>query len=115
MTLPVATVLQPLIDFTEAIMKFFHDDVGLSWGLSIIFLTFVIRLIILPLTFKQVKSMQEAIEWAKRCPNPTGEQSVLELRPIFEAEDFGQEFTPELREQQERLRAGIEKTQNKKV
>jgi hypothetical protein len=51
----------------------------------------------------QVKSFQEAIEWAKRCPNPTGEESVLELRPIFEAEDFGDEFTPELREQEERL------------
>src|SRR3954449_8104149 len=59
MTLPVANVLQPLIDFTEAIMKFWHDSVGFSWGMSIIFLTFVIRLIILPLTFKQVKSMQE--------------------------------------------------------
>jgi YidC/Oxa1 family membrane protein insertase len=56
--LPVATVLQPLIDFSEGIMKFFHDDVGFSWGLSIIFLTFVIRLIILPLTFRQVRSMQ---------------------------------------------------------
>src|SRR5499426_3024173 len=43
----------------------------------------------------RVKSMQEAIEWAKRCPNPTGEESVLEIRPIFEAEDFGAEFTPE--------------------
>jgi len=61
----------------------------------------------------QVKSLDEAIEWAKRCPNPTGEQSVLELRPIFEAEDFGQEFTPELREQEERLRANVEKLQNK--
>ena len=59
MTLPVANVLQPLIDFSEAIMKFWHNSVGFSWGLSIIFLTFVIRLIILPLTFKQVKSMQE--------------------------------------------------------
>ena len=51
----------------------------------------------------QVKSMAEAIEWAKRCPNPTGEQSVLELRPLFESEDFGPEFTPELRAQEERL------------
>ena len=51
----------------------------------------------------QVKSFQEAIEWAKRCPNPTGEESVLELRPVFEAEDFGEQFTPELREQEERL------------
>lgn len=58
MTFPLANVLQPLIDFSEGIMKFFHDQVGLSWGFSIIFLTFVIRLIILPLTFKQVRSMQ---------------------------------------------------------
>ena len=59
MTLPVANVLQPLIDFSEAVMKFWHDQVGFSWGMSIILLTVVIRLIILPLTFKQVKSMQE--------------------------------------------------------
>jgi len=51
----------------------------------------------------QVKSMQEAIEWAKRCPNPTGDQSVLEHRPEFESEDFGAELTPELRAQEERL------------
>jgi hypothetical protein len=63
----------------------------------------------------QVKSMQEAIEWAKRCPNPTGEESVLEIRPIFEAEDFGKEFTPELREQEERLRAQAEQLQKKKA
>jgi hypothetical protein len=63
----------------------------------------------------QVKSMQEAIEWAKRCPNPTGEESVLEIRPIFEAEDFGEEFTPELREQEERLRAQAEQLQKKKA
>ena len=50
----------------------------------------------------QVKSMQEAIEWAKRCPNPTGEESVLELRPFFETEDFGAELTPELRAAEER-------------
>ena len=62
----------------------------------------------------RVKSMQEAIEWAKKCPNPTGAESVLEIRPIFEAEDFGEEFTPELREQEERLRAQAEKLQNKK-
>jgi YidC/Oxa1 family membrane protein insertase len=55
---PVANVLQPLIDFCESIMTFFHDSVGLSWGWSIVFLTFVIRLIILPLTFRQVRSMQ---------------------------------------------------------
>src|SRR3954469_19902729 len=59
MTLPLANVLEPLINFCEAIMKFWHDSVGFSWGLSIIFLTFVIRLIILPLTYKQVKSMQQ--------------------------------------------------------
>ena len=56
----------------------------------------------------QVRSLDEAIEWAKRCPNPTGEESVLELRPVFEAEDFGAEFTPELRAQEERLRSEIE-------
>jgi YidC/Oxa1 family membrane protein insertase len=56
--LPIANVLQPLIKFSEGIMKFFHDQVGFGWGTSIIFLTFVIRLIILPLTFRQVRSMQ---------------------------------------------------------
>src|SRR3954453_21698413 len=58
MTLPLANVLQPLINFSEGILKFFHDTVNFSWGFSIIFLTFVIRLIILPLTFRQVRSMQ---------------------------------------------------------
>jgi hypothetical protein len=57
--------------------------------------------------------MQEAIEWAKRCPNPTGEESTLEIRPLFEAEDFGEEFTPELRAQEERLRKDAEKLQKK--
>ena len=55
----------------------------------------------------KVNSMEEAIEWAKRCPNPTGEEGEIELRPFFEAEDFGAEFTPELRAQEERLRAQI--------
>ena len=55
----------------------------------------------------QVRSMDEAIEWAKRCPNPTGEESVLEIRPVFEEEDFGEAFTPELRDQEERLREEI--------
>jgi hypothetical protein len=55
----------------------------------------------------QVKSMEEAIEWVKRCPNPTGVESEIEIRPVFEAEDFGAEFTPELREQEERLRAQV--------
>jgi hypothetical protein len=53
----------------------------------------------------QVKSKQEAIEWVKRCPNPTGEESEIEIRQVFESEDFGEEFTPELREQEERQRA----------
>ena len=55
----------------------------------------------------QCKSLAEAIEWAKRCPNPMPGDSDLEIRQIFEAEDFGAEFTPELRAQEERLRAGI--------
>ena len=58
----------------------------------------------------QVKSLEEAIEWVKRCPNPFPDaESEVEIRPIFEAEDFGAEFTPELREQEDRLRAQIEK------
>src|SRR5215218_1091473 len=56
----------------------------------------------------QCRSLEEAIEWAKRCPNPTGHQSELEIRQVFEAEDFGAEFTPELREQEQRLRSQIE-------
>ena len=56
----------------------------------------------------KVKSMDEAVEWIKRCPNPTGEEAEVEIRQVFEAEDFGAEFTPELREQEERLRARIE-------
>jgi hypothetical protein len=56
----------------------------------------------------QVRDMDEAIEWAKRCPNPTGVESVLELRPVFEAEDFGDNLTPELREQEDRLRTQIQ-------
>ena len=56
----------------------------------------------------QVKSLDEAIEWAKRCPNPTGDESMLEIRPVFEADDFGAELTPELRAQEERLRARSE-------
>ena len=51
----------------------------------------------------QVKSMDEAVEWLKRCPNPHNEESEVEIRPIFEAADFGAEFTPELRAQEERL------------
>jgi hypothetical protein len=55
----------------------------------------------------QVKSLEEAVEWVKRCPNPFDEPSEIEIRQVFEAEDFGAEFTPELREQDERLRAGM--------
>jgi hypothetical protein len=55
----------------------------------------------------KVASMDEAIAWARRCPNPMDGESVLEIRPIFEAEDFGAEFTPELREQEDRLRAEL--------
>jgi hypothetical protein len=52
----------------------------------------------------QVRSMDEAVEWVKRCPNPMESESDIEIRQIFEAEDFGAEFTPELRQQEERLR-----------
>jgi hypothetical protein len=56
----------------------------------------------------QVKSMEEAIEWAKRMPNPDNEDGEVEIRQVFEAEEFGEEFTPELREQEERLRRELE-------
>jgi hypothetical protein len=52
----------------------------------------------------QVKSMDEAVEWLKRCPNPHNEESEVEIRPVFEADDFGAAFTPELRAQEQRLR-----------
>jgi hypothetical protein len=52
----------------------------------------------------QTKSKEEAIEWVKRCPNPMEGESELEIRQVFEAEDFGEEFTPELREQEQRVR-----------
>ena len=58
----------------------------------------------------QVKSMEEAVEWARRCPDPMpGEESEIEIRPFYEAEDFGKELAPELRAQEERLRAEIER------
>ena len=58
----------------------------------------------------QVKSMDNAIEWVRRCPDPMpGEEAVIEIRPVFEAEDFGKEFTPELRAQEEQLRAQMER------
>ena len=62
----------------------------------------------------QVKSKEEAIEWLKRCPNPMPGESEIELRQIFEAEDFGAEFTPELREQEDRIREQMEKQTSKK-
>ena len=64
----------------------------------------------------QVRSMEEAVEWARRCPDPMpGEDAELEIRPIFEAEDFGEEFTPELRAQEERLRREVERQKNQAV
>ena len=57
----------------------------------------------------EVKSMEEAVEWAKRCPNPMPGDSDLEIRPFFEAEDLGPTFTPELRAKSEQLRKQIEK------
>jgi hypothetical protein len=60
----------------------------------------------------QVRSMEEAVEWVRRCPDPMpGEEAEIEIRPVFEAEDFGQEFTPELRAQEERLRAEVARRQ----
>lgn len=59
----------------------------------------------------QVKSIDEAIEWAKRCPNPMAGESELEIRPVFEAEDFGEAYTPELQEQERRQREQIEAQQ----
>lgn len=57
----------------------------------------------------QCRSMDEAIEWVKRCPNPMpGEESDIEIRPLYEAEDFGAEFTPELRQQEEKMREQID-------
>lgn len=55
----------------------------------------------------QANSLQEAIDWAKRCPNPMQGESEIEIRQVFEADDFGPAFTPELREQEERLRAQV--------
>jgi hypothetical protein len=57
----------------------------------------------------QVRSMQEAIEWVRRCPNPMPGESEIEIRPVFENEDFGAELTPELREREDRIRAESER------
>ena len=63
----------------------------------------------------QVKSKEEAIEWVKRCPNPMpGTEAEIEIRQVFEADDFGEEFTPELRAQEERLRADAAKLGKKR-
>ncbi|OLD40690.1 MAG: dehydrogenase [Nitrospirae bacterium 13_1_40CM_2_62_10] len=62
----------------------------------------------------KVKSKEEAIDWVKRCPNPMPGESVIEIRQVFEAEDFGAEFTPELRKQEERLRAKSEQQKKAK-
>lgn len=60
----------------------------------------------------QVRSMDEAIEWVRRCPHPMpGEDTEIEIRPLYEMEDFGAEFTPELREKNDQLRAAIEQQQ----
>jgi hypothetical protein len=55
----------------------------------------------------QAKSKEEAIEWVKRVPNPTGDEGEIEIRQVFEADDFGDEFTPALREQEERIRSQV--------
>jgi hypothetical protein len=56
----------------------------------------------------EVRSMEEAVEWVKRIPNPEGEEAIVEIRPVAEAEDFGEELTPELREREARMRAQTE-------
>ena len=62
----------------------------------------------------KVKSMEEAVAWARKCPDPMpGEEAELEIRPLFEAEDFGAEFTPELRANEERLRGKLEEQAKK--
>lgn len=55
----------------------------------------------------QVRSMEEAVEWVRRCPNPMPGESDIEIRPIFEAEDFGEAYTPEVKEQEDRIRAQL--------
>jgi hypothetical protein len=62
----------------------------------------------------QVRSLEEAIEWVKRCPNPTGAQSEIEIRQVFEASDFGAEFTPELRAQEDSQRARMQEAAQKR-
>ncbi len=61
----------------------------------------------------EVKSMEEAVEWVRRCPNPMESDSDIEIRPFFEPEDFGEAYTPELRAQEERLRAQLDEAAGK--
>ena len=61
----------------------------------------------------QVRSLEEAVEWVRRCPNPMESDSEIEIRPFFEAEDFGEAFTPELRAQEEKLAAEMKRQQQK--
>lgn len=61
----------------------------------------------------QVESMEHAVEWVKRCPNPMESDSWIEIRPLFEADDFGDAFTPEMRAQEERLRGELEGAANR--
>ena len=61
----------------------------------------------------QVRSMEEAVEWVRRCPNPMEGESEIEIRPVVEAEDFGEAFTPELRAQEEKLAAELKRQQKK--
>ena len=64
----------------------------------------------------QVRNMEEAVEWVRRCPDPMpGEEADIEIRPVFESEEFGEAFTPELRAQEERLRAQLEQQQKNKA
>ena len=61
----------------------------------------------------QVRSMEEAVEWVRRCPNPMVSDSEIEIRPFFEAEDFGEALTPELKAQEEKLAAEMKRQQKK--
>jgi hypothetical protein len=63
----------------------------------------------------EVSSLAEAVDWVKRCPNPTGEESVIEIRPTYEADDFGEAYTPELRARAERLAAKMAKPAKKRT
>ena len=82
---------------------FFHGDKrGVDMG------SFDVKNLVAGYWIWRTESLAQAIEWVQRCPNPTGEYAEIEIRQIFEAEDFGAEFTPELRAQEEQLRNRIE-------